>query len=110
MKKTIFISLSILIFLLGCTTENPEEIHDYSVEIEGKDMRLLSVKKTAELWEINPDILLKGIIEEFNLKENHTIKSTIDEIREEYKFSPALIKEIAENIKQQSINKTEENE
>ncbi|MBT3407915.1 hypothetical protein HN415_04510 [Candidatus Woesearchaeota archaeon] len=105
MKKILFLlSAAILITLIGCSSEiseHSDELHDHSVEIEGKDMKLLSVQDVADLWEIDSEILLQGIIQEFDLKETYTVNSILDDIRAEYKFSPAIIKDIAEDIKQE---------
>ncbi|MCK4532709.1 hypothetical protein KAU39_02895 [bacterium] len=73
--------------------------HDYSVEIEGKKMKTLTVRKVADLWKINPETLLAKIIDEFNFKGNYTIDTVLEKMREEYKFSPSIIKDIAEKIK-----------
>ena len=80
-----------------------DELHDYSVEIEGIEMKLLTVQQVAELWEIDAQVLLNKIIEEFNFKSEYAIGTTLDEMRLEYKFSPAMIKDMAEEIKQENI-------
>jgi reverse gyrase len=91
-----------MIALVGCTSEQEhDDKHDHSVEIEGKDMKLLSVQEVADLWEIDSQVLLQDINQEFELKSNYTTNSILEEIREEYKFSPAQIKDMAEEIKQQ---------
>ena len=101
-KALLIISLIVMIALVGCTSEQEHDgLHDHSVEIEGKDMKLLSVQEVADLWEIDSKILLDNIIQEFDLKEEYTVDSILEEIREEYKFSPAMIKDMAEEIKQQ---------
>ncbi len=104
MKKEIFVlSLLIgvvaLILIAGCSLEHDE--HEHSVEIEGKEMKLLSVQEVADLWEIDSEVLLSRIITEFDLKESYTVDTILEDIREEYAFSPALIKDIAEEIKLQ---------
>jgi hypothetical protein len=96
------ISLIVMVVLVGCTSEQEhDELHDHSVEIEGKDMKLLSVQEVADLWEIDSEVLLQDIILEFDLKGEYTTNSILEDIREEYKFSPAMIKDMAEEIKQQ---------
>ena len=76
--------------------------HDHSVEIEGSEMKNLTVKEVADLWEIDAEILLSKIIVEFNLEGNHTVDTVLEEIRDtEYKFSPAIIKDLAEEAKSQ---------
>ena len=76
-----------------------DELHDHSVEIEGKDLKLLTVQEVADLWEIDSEILLSRITTEFDLKESYTANSVLEDIRVEYPFSPALIKDMAEEIK-----------
>jgi hypothetical protein len=102
-KGLILISMTFFIFLLSCANENTSELHEYSVEIEGKEMKLLSIKETADLWEIEPEKLLEQIKKEFNLDKNYTINTILEDIRQEYPFSPANIKQIAEEIKQKNI-------
>ncbi len=102
MKKIILvISLIVMIALVGCTSD-PDE-HDHSVEIKGSDLRTLAVQEVADLWEIDSEVLLSKIITEFNLKGSYTVDSNLEVIRLEYKFSPAQIKDMAEEIKQQSV-------
>ena len=63
-------------------------------------MKALTVQEVANLWEINPELLLSNIIAEFDLKGNYTVNTVLEHIRqEEYKFSPAQIKDMAEEIK-----------
>ena len=112
MKQIIFFSLiAIAIILIGTMGylsysefkehgHDDDDEHDHSVEIEGSEMKSLSVKQVADLWEIDEEVLLSRIIVEFNLKEHYTINTVLEDIREEYAFSPALIKDIAEEIKQ----------
>ncbi len=134
MKKIILIAVMvvILIAVAGCATENPaveeeaqeniteEEIvsedegceetdeeyeHEHSVEIEGSVMKALSVQEVADLWEIDSEVLLSKIVAEFELQGDYTVDTTLDEIRNaEYKFSPAIIKDLAEEVKSQNIN------
>jgi len=77
--------------------------HEHAVEIEGSAMKLLTVQEIAGLWEIDAQTLLNRIIEEFDFKGNYTIETILEEMRLEYKFSPALIKDIAEEIKQTAL-------
>jgi hypothetical protein len=107
MKKiTIFSLVAIVVILIGTMgylSYSEQDEHDHSVEIEGKDMKLLTVQEVASLWEIDSNILLSRMIQEFNLEKNYTVESVLEDIREEYAFSPALIKDIAEEIKQDSL-------
>jgi hypothetical protein len=101
----IFVLIAIVGTLFGVMgylsySEIEEHEHEHSVEIEGKEMRDLTVQEVADLWEIDSGVLLSGIIEEFGLKENYNEDSILEDIREEYKFSPALVKDMAEEIKQ----------
>ena len=123
MKKVILIAVMVvvLIAVAGCTAENPtvvEEVdegmieeaneeheheHDHSVEIEGSEMKALSVQEVAALWEIVSEVLLSKIIAEFDLQKEYDINTTLEEIRQaEYKFSPAIIKDLAEEAKSQT--------
>jgi len=104
MKKILSLMGALLVILLvGCVSEHVEE-HDHSVEIEGKEMKLLTVQEVADLWEIDSEVLLLRIITEFDLKERYTVNNVLEDIREEYPFSPAMIKDIAEDIKQQGAS------
>jgi len=77
-----------------------EHEHDHSVEIKGSDLKALSVQEVADLWEISSETLLIKIIAEFKLQGDYTVDTTLEEIRNaEYKFSPAIIKDLAESIK-----------
>jgi len=104
MKKILMLlSLVLLIAVTGCVSEHVDELHDHSIEIEGKDMKLLSVQEVADLWEIDSEVLLQDMIQEFDLTGEYTVDSILDDIRNEYKFSPAMIKDMAEKIKQQGV-------
>jgi len=107
MKKILLImSLVVMVALTGCVSEHEHEHddeHDHSVEIEGNAMKSLTVQEVANLWEIDSEILLSRIITEFDLKESYTVDTVLEDIREEYAFSPALIKDIAEDIKQKEL-------
>lgn len=86
-------------------TMGEDHEHDHSVEIEGSEMKNLTVQEVADLWEIDAEILLSEIIAEFNLKGDYIVDTILEEIRDaEYKFSPAIIKDIAEEIKNSQIN------
>jgi len=76
-----------------------EHEHDHSVEIEGKEMKSLTIQEIADLWEIDSENLLSKIIEEFELEINYTVDTVLDTMRAEYPFSPAAIKDIAEELK-----------
>ena len=106
---TIFGLIAISIILIGTfgylsysgfEEHEHDDEHDHSVEIEGSEMRILTVQEVANLWEIDSGVLLSRIISEFNLEKTYKVNSVLEDIREEYKFSPAQIKDMAEEIKQ----------
>ncbi len=109
MKKiTIFVLVMIIGSLFGIfgylsysnfEEHEHEDGHEHSVEIEGNEMKLLTVQEVADLWEIDSNVLLSRMVIEFNLEESYTGDSVLEDIREEYAFSPALIKDIAEELK-----------
>lgn len=106
-QKGIFflITMLALIALTACVSNSSyehsdDELHDHSIEIEGKDMKLLTVQEVADLWEIDSQTLLDKIIEEFDFKGDYTTETVLEDMRLEYKFSPAIIKDLAEDIKQ----------
>ncbi len=107
MKKILLLmSLFVLIAVSGCTTEHEhddDDEHDHSVEIEGSEMRSLTVQEVADLWEIDSEVFLSRIVQEFDMKGSYAVDSVLEDIREEYKFSPAQIKDMAEEIKQQGV-------
>jgi hypothetical protein len=82
-------------------SDHSHDDHDehYSVEIEGSEIKKLTIQEVAELWEIEAECLLNHTIAEFDLKNEYTKLSTVEDLRAEYKFSPAQIKDIAEKIK-----------
>ncbi len=48
-----------MFLIAGCSidstqhTHSDDELHDHSVEIEGREMKLLTVQQVADLWEID---------------------------------------------------------
>ena len=76
-----------------------EHEHDHSVEVEGREMKSLTIQEIADLWEIDSETLLSKIIEEFEFKNDYTVDTVLDAMRGEYPFSPAAIKDIAEELK-----------
>ena len=104
MKKILFVmSILLVVAVAGCTSDH-EHDDDYSVEIEGKDMKLLTVQDVAGLWEIDSEVLLSRIVAEFDLNGSYSANTILEDIREaEYKFSPAQIKDMAEKIKQEGL-------
>ncbi len=108
MKKILYMmAMLILIAVSGCTSDSghehsDDEPHDHSVEIEGSEMKHLTVQQVADLLEIDSQKLLDRIVEEFEFKGNYTTETVLEDMRSEYQFSPAIIKDIAEEIKQES--------
>ena len=85
--------------------EHTGEEHEHFVEIEGSVMKAMTVQEVANLWEIDAEILLLKIITKFELQRDYNINTVLEEIRDaEYKFSPAIIKDLAEEIKSQNTN------
>ena len=86
---------------LNLATDDNIEQHEeeYSVEIEGSTLKKMAIVEIASLWEIKADELLGEIVDKYDLKNSYTIHHLIDDLRQENKFSPSQIKEIAENIK-----------
>ena len=122
MKKIILITVMVIVLVAvaGCSAVSAEEDvkesmveekaaeheeaeeheHDHYVQIEGSEMKALSVQEVAELWEIDPEVLLSEIIAEFDLQKEYDVDVTLEEIRQaEYKFSPAIIKDLAEEVR-----------
>ena len=106
---TIFSLITIAVVLIGTMgylsfSESGEhehdDEHDHSVEIEGSEMKSLTVQEVANLWGIDGEILLSEMIAEFSLEGNYPVDTVLEDIRDEYSFSPALIKDMAEEIKQ----------
>jgi hypothetical protein len=111
MKQIIIFSLVIIsVVLIGTfgylsysDFEEHEHNDEHSVEIEGSELKDLTVQQIADLWEIDSEIFLSRIITEFSLKENYNTNTILELMREEYAFSPALIKDMAEELKQGNL-------
>jgi len=86
------------------SSENSEG--EYAVEIEGSEMKLLTIKEIAQLWNIDENTLLSEIVFSFELNGNYDVDTVLEDMRSEYKFSPALIKDIAESIKNGETSQT----
>ena len=76
-----------------------EHEHDHFAEIEGSAIKQLTIQQIADLWQVDAQGLLENIIQEFNFQETYTIETILEEMRNEYKFSPAVIKDIAEEMR-----------
>ena len=88
----------------GTDHQEGEDDHEdeYFIEISGQEMKDLTIKEIAQLWQIDADQLLKKIISEFKLILDYSVDDKLDIFREEYKFSPAQVKNIAENMRDTS--------
>ena len=113
-RTTIFSLVAVAVILVGTMgylsfseVEGHEHEHDdeheHSVEIEGSEMKLLTVGEVSDLWGINKEDFLLRIIVEFSLEESYTVDSVLEDIRGEYAFSPAIIKDMAEEMKRESM-------
>ncbi len=79
----------------------PPEEEEYSVEISGNQLKVMSINEIAQLWEINANSLLQKLKENLLLVNDYTVNSTINELRAEMHFSPSLVKITAEELKTQ---------
>jgi len=109
-KIIIFSLITISVILIGVfgylsysEIEEHGDEHDHSVEIEGSELRMLTVQEVADLWKIDSGVLLSRMIQEFDLKETYNVNDDLENIRQEYAFSPTLIKDMAEEIKQAGL-------
>jgi hypothetical protein len=80
-------------------SEENDELHDYSVEIEGKVMKTMTISEIAEIWGIDAQELLAAVIKEYDMTGDYTVDTVLDDMRLEYPFSPAAVKMLAEEIK-----------
>lgn len=71
---------------------------EFSVEIPGSDMKTMTIQEVADFWGIDSNTLLQNIISKYELKGAYKTSDILDTLREESKFAPREIKEIAENI------------
>ena len=88
----------------GSPAVTTSEDHEYSVEIEGSEMKKLTIKQVAAMWGIDAQKLLNTVTAEFKLKNSFNTDTVLDDMRSEYKFSPAMVKDIAERIKKEASN------
>jgi uridine phosphorylase len=76
-----------------------DNISGLQTHVSGMEMKTMTIADIATLWGIDAGKLLDGIQNEFELSQQYSVNSTIDDLREEYRFSPYQIMEIAERIK-----------
>jgi len=88
------------------TVTFPEE--EYSVEIPGSRMKTMTIDEIAQLWGIDANQLLNTLKEDLLLKMDYSINNTVDDLRAEVRFSPSIIKGVAENLKKQKSPQSED--
>lgn len=76
----------------------PEDC-DYSVEISGQTLKNSTIKQIAAQWDIDAQQLLDNITKTFGLSGSYSTSSILNDLRQEYRFTPAQIKMIAEEMK-----------
>jgi len=81
---------------------------EYSVEISGSKMKNMTIDEIAQLWEIDANQLLSRLKEDLLLKMDYSINNTVDDLRAEVRFSPSIIKGVAQNLKQQISPQSED--
>jgi len=80
---------------------------EYSVEISGNRMKSMTIGEIAQLWGIDANQLLNKLKEDLLLKMDYSINNTVDDLRTEMRFSPSIIKGVAENLKKQKSLQSE---
>jgi len=88
------------------TVTFPEE--EYSMEIPGSRMRTMTIDEIAQLWDIDANQLLNKLKEDLLLNTDYNINNTVDDLRAEVRFSPSIIKGVAENLKKQKSSLSED--
>jgi len=76
-----------------------DNISELPVHINGRELKIMSIEKIAQVLGIDANQLLEEIKNEFGLTRKFNIGNTLDDLRGEYRFSPYQIMEIAERIK-----------
>ena len=76
-----------------------DNISGLQVHISGMEMKTMTITDIANLWGVDAGKLLKEIQNEFELSQEYSVDSTINDLRGEYRFSPYRIMEIAQRIK-----------
>jgi len=83
----------------GMRRNSPDNLTGLQAHVNGMEMKAMTIEEIAALWGVDAGELLEGIQNEFELTQEYNIGSTIDDLREEFRFSPYQIMEIAEKIK-----------
>ena len=114
--RYILVLLIVCSLLAGCVQETAEEpvvqqaqdtekvagqtnAHLFSAEVTGQEMKSMTISEIADLWEIDAQILLDDIINEYELKQEYTIDTILGDITAETSYKPRRIKELAEALK-----------
>lgn len=84
------------------------EEEEYSVEISGSRLKTMTITEIAQLWGIDAHQLLNQLKENLRLEMDYTINNTVDDLRAEMRFSPSLLKGVAENLKKQNTLQSKE--
>jgi len=83
----------------GMRRNSSENISGLQAHVNGREMKTMAIADIANLWGIDVGKLLDEIQNEFELSQQYSVSSTINDLRGEYRFSPYQIMEIAERIK-----------
>ncbi len=80
-----------------CSGECVKE--EIQLRFNAATLKNMTIAKIAELWGVDADTLLTKIVETFNLEEDYTLGSTINDLRSEYHFAPYQIREIIDSLR-----------
>jgi len=87
----------------GMGRNSSDNLTGLQVYVSGIEMKTMTIAEIAALLGIEAGELLDGIQNEFELTQEYNIGSTVEDLREEYRFSPYQIMEIAQRIKTASV-------
>ena len=87
----------------GMGRNSSDNLTGLQVYVSGIEMKTMTIAEIAALLGIEAGELLDGIQNEFELTQEYNISSTVEDLREEYRFSPYQIMEIAQRIKTASV-------
>jgi hypothetical protein len=82
----------------GMRRNSSDNISGLQTHVSGMEMKSMTIADIANLWGIDVGKLLDEIQNEFELSQQYSVNSTINDLRGEYRFSPYQIMEIAERI------------
>lgn len=83
----------------GMRRNSSDNISGLQTHVSGMEMKSMTIADIANLWGIDVGKLLDKIQNKFELSQQYSVNSTINDLRGEYRFSPYQIMEIAERIK-----------